>query len=199
MHGSSVLGRGKNENLDSRLCDPGRLAERTLMQTSQKISVDQLDELVATVFAQGPVVVRQEYSDFSCLTREFADARALLDELRYEPGVGDAFRQYTLYYPEAKGHVHERRIALKPQACDGHTFRFCQEGWGLIQLQCNFRKYPMVECRIVVNSAIRAGVWSDTYPDFQSPDLWDWAVVEKKAGRLVRLLRRMGKAGRASG
>jgi hypothetical protein len=172
---------------------------RKSMQTSQQISLDQLHEVVAAVFEQGPAVVRQAYSDFSCATRGFADAKALLDELHYEPGVGDVSRQYTLYYPEAKGHTHERRIALKPEARNGHTFRFCQEGWGLIQLQCDFRKYPMVDCRIAVNSAIRAGNWSDTYPDFQSPDSWDWAVVEKKAGRLVRLLRRMGKAGRTNG
>jgi hypothetical protein len=168
------------------------------MQTSQKISVKQLNEVVAAIFAQGPVVVRQAYSDFSCPTKEYADAKALLDELHYEPGVRDVSRQYTLYYPEAKGHTYERRIALAPEACNGHTFRFCQEGWGLIQLQCDFRKNPMVDCRIVVNSAIRAANWSDIYLDFQSPDAWDWQVVEKKAGRLIRLLRRMGKARQAS-
>jgi hypothetical protein len=166
------------------------------MQTSQQISLEQLNEIVAAVFAQGPVVVRQAYSNFGCATREFADADALLDELNCEPGVVDVFRQYTLYYIEAKGHTHERRVDLKPEACNGHTFRFCQEGWGLIQLQCDFRKHPMVECRVAVNSAVRASNWSDTYPGFQSPNSWDWAVVERKAGRLVRLLRKMGKAGR---
>lgn len=165
------------------------------METSQQISQEQLNAFVAAVFAQGPVVVRQAYSDFGCATREFADANALLDELHYEPGVGNVHRQYTLYYPEAKGHTHDRRIELKPEACSGHTFRFCQEGWGLIQLQCDFRKYPMVECRVAVNSAIRASNWSDTYPDLQSPSLWDWAVVEIKTGRLIRLLRKMGKSG----
>jgi hypothetical protein len=168
------------------------------MQTSQQISLEHLNEIVAVVFAQGPVVVRQAYSAFGCHTKEFADAQALLNELHYEPGVADDFRQYTLYYPEAKGHTHERRIGLKPEACNGHTFRFCQEGWGLIQLQCDLRKHPMVECRVAVNSATRAANWSDTYPDFQSPESWDWKVVERKAGRLIRLLRQMGKAGRTS-
>jgi hypothetical protein len=168
------------------------------MQTSQQIYLEQLNEIVAAVFAQGPVAVRQAYSNFGCATREFADAGALLGELHYVPGVGDVFRQYTLYYPEAKGYTHERRVDLNPEACNGHTFRFCQEGWGLIQLQCDFRNHPMVECRVAVISAVRASNWSDTYPDFQSPNSWDWAVVERKAGRLVRLLRKMGKAGRWS-
>lgn len=166
------------------------------MQTSQQIFREQLSEIVAAVFAQGPVVVRQAYSNFGCATREFADADALLDDLKYEAGVGDVFRQYTLYYAAAKGHTHERRVDLKPEACNGHTFRFCQEGWGLIQLQFDFRKHPLVECRVAANSEIRASNWSDTYPDLQTPEAWDWAVVERKVGRLVRLLRKIGKAGR---
>jgi hypothetical protein len=111
------------------------------MQSSQQISLEQLNEIVAAVFAQGPVVVRQAYSNFGCATIEFADADALLDDLHYEPGIGDLFRQYTLYYPEAKGHTHERRVDLKPEACNGHTFRFCQEGWGLIQLQFELERH----------------------------------------------------------
>ena len=103
------------------------------MQTAQQISLNQLHELVAAVFAQGPVVVREAYSDFGCATKEIADAQVLLEELHCEPSTGHASRHYTLYYPEAKGHTHERRIALKPEACNGHNFRFCQEGWGLIQ------------------------------------------------------------------
>jgi hypothetical protein len=166
------------------------------MQTAQQISLDQLHAVVTAVFAQGPVIVRQAYSDFGCGTKEFPDANVLLDDLHFVPRAGDVFRQYTLYYPEAKGHTHERRIALKPQACNGHTFRFCQEGWGLIQLQCDFRKHPRVECRIAVNSEVRATTLGDTYPDIHIPDSWDWTVVEKKAGRLIRLLRRLGKDGR---
>lgn len=167
------------------------------MQTTQHISLAQLEEVVEAVFSQGPVIVRQAYSNFGCNTREFADPKALLKDLYYETGVGDVFRQYAIYYPEAKGHTHERRIALKPELCNGHTFRFCQEGWGLIHLQCDFRNYPIVECRIAVNSESRAGTWSDTYLDFESPAAWDWGVIERKAGKLVRLLRRLGKDGRA--
>jgi len=166
------------------------------MQTTQHISLAQLEEVVEAVFSQGPVIVRQAYSNFGCNTREFADPKALLDDFHYETGVGDVFRQYAIYYPEAKGHTHERRIELKPESCNGHTFRFCQEGWGLIQLQCDFRKHPIVECRVAVNSESRAGTWSDTYPDFESPDAWDWGVIERKVGKLVRLLRRLGKDGR---
>lgn len=169
------------------------------MQTSQQISWEQLREVVEAIYAQGPVVVRQAYSDFSCATKEFADPEALLEDLHCEPRAANLFRQYTLYYPEANGRPYEKRIALKPDLCGGHTFRFCQEGWGLIQFQCDFRQLPSIDCRVAVNSSTRAANWSATYPEMQSPDLWDWDVVEKKSGRLVRLLRKMGKSGQRDG
>lgn len=163
------------------------------MQTSQQISLSQIQEVAEAVFEQGPVIVRQAYSDCDSATKAFEDVEALLNELRYKPEAENVFRQFTLYYPESKGHTYERRITLIPKSCNGHTFRFCQEGWGLIQLKCDFREHPMVGCSISVNSAIRAEKWSDTYPDLQSPDKWDWAVVNRKAGRLIRLLQRLGR------
>jgi hypothetical protein len=169
------------------------------MQTSQQISWDQLREVVEAIYAQGPVVVRQAYSDFSCATKEFADPEALLEDLRCEPGAAKVSRQHALYYPEAKGMPYEKRIALKPDLCGGHTFRFCQEGWGLIQFQCDFRQLPSIDCRVAVNSPTRAANWSATIPEMQNPALWDWVVVERKAGRLVRLLRKMGKSAQRKG
>ena len=165
------------------------------MQTTQQISFAQLGELVAAVYSQGPVFVRQAYSEFGCTAREFADAKALLNDLNYKSGDGETFRMYTIYYLEAKGHTYEQRIELDPRKCDGHTFRFRQEGWGLIQLQCDFRKHPIVECCVAVNSKTRAETWSDTHTELESPDAWDWTVIERKAGKLVRLLRRLGNNG----
>jgi hypothetical protein len=163
------------------------------MQTTQKISICQLQEIVAAIFDNGTVVVREAYSDYDCVAKEFGDAKALSDSLKDTNGRGRSFRSYTIYYPDAKGYAFEKRITLNPKSCEGHTFRFTQEGWGLIQFQCDFRNYPAVECRIAVNSSVRAGNWYDTYPEYQNPNLWDWDVIKKKAGRLLRLLRRLGK------
>lgn len=163
------------------------------MQATQHISVDQLHEIISAVFDQGNVVVKQAYSDFDCPTRQFNDVKALVEDLKYQPGQEVSFFSYVIYYPEAKGYTNEERIDLKPESCKGHTFRFSQVGWGLIQLQCNFRDYPKIECRIAVNSRERAGNWYGTYPDYKNPDLWDWEVLKKKVGTLVRLLRKHGK------
>ena len=104
------------------------------------------------------------------------------------------FFNYVLYYPEAKGFIFEKRIKLIPEKCGGHTFRFSQNGWGLIQLQCDLRHPPGIECRIAVNSRERALNWAQTCTELKKPSLWDWKIIEKKAGKLARLLRKFGKA-----
>jgi hypothetical protein len=169
------------------------------MQTTQPISLEGLHEIVSAVFAQGPVVVKQWYSDFDCPPKDFADIKAMTDDLRYQRGERTVFRDYTIYYPEAKGRIYQKKIVLDPESCDGHTFRFCLEGWGLIRLHCEFQKYPTIECQIVVDSKARARVWSDTCPELDNPECWDWAIVNKKAGSLIRLLRKLRKPGRTSG
>ena len=99
-----------------------------------------------------------------------------------------------MYNSEAKGHVYEETIML--DASTGHSFRFKQAGWALISLQCQFVDAASVRMRISVNSENRAERWFPTYPDLLNPDLWDWAVIRKKAGRLKRLLRKQGKLNR---
>lgn len=162
------------------------------MQTTQFITVAQLDEVIQAVFAGGTPLVSEAYSDFDCPAANFPTASDLRANIEFVPGE-KTFFHYALYFPDAKGFVLERRIELKPGACNGHTHRFSQEGWGLVFLQIDFRRHPRVECRVAVNSAARARNWSSTYPHLKSPDLWDWKVVDRHAGRLVRLLRKLGK------
>jgi hypothetical protein len=160
------------------------------MQTTQNISPEHLRDIVHAIFDQGPVIVKQAYSGHDRNTVEFPDANALIEDLTHSEDRKPMFLHYAIYYPDAKGHVSERRIHLKPESCKGHTFRFCQEGWGLIFLQCEFRNYPSIKCNIAVNSETRAANWSDTYPELKDPSLWDWDVVKTKASPLIRLLRK---------
>jgi hypothetical protein len=158
------------------------------MQTIQKISIEQLHQVVEAIFGQGEVSVKEAYSDFECATLEFTTADALKKNIAPEQKA--ALYLYSIYYPELRGHVLEQRIELKPASCNGYKFRFRQVGWGLIQLQCNFKTFPVIECRIAVNSNARAGNWFQTFPELKDPNLWDWEVLNKKAGRLIRLLRK---------
>ncbi len=161
------------------------------MQTTQQITRQQLDDVVDEIFKLGEVTVKEASSSYDAVLREFPDSESLKADLNCS-GVSRPFL-YAIYYPDVGGHVYDRRIELIPEKCEGHTHRFSYAGWGLIQLQCRFHDDQSVECRIAVNSEVRASNWRETSPDMGDPALWDWKVVKSKAGRLTRLLRKLGK------
>ncbi len=163
------------------------------MQTTQNISLSQLHDLVKAIYEEGVPVVKEAYSAFDTPARWFKTGDDLLKDLTYSPSRDVTFFHYSIYYPESAGYTFEERIDLNPEKCNGHTYRFSQAGWGLIFLQCNFQNYPIIECRIAVNSLKRAEKWSSTYPEFQSPEAWNWKIVGRHAGKLVRRLREYGK------
>jgi hypothetical protein len=163
------------------------------MQTTQTISESQLDDVLASIFDSGDPVVKEAYSDFDAPTNTFPTLEALRNDIDYTPGQKRKFFYYSIYYPAARGSVLEKRIELKPGAVKNHTHRFCQEGWGLVFLQITFDHPGTVECRVAVNSEKRANNWSDTIDRFGDLDAWDWDVIKLHAGRLTRLLRKLGK------
>ncbi len=163
------------------------------MQTTQNIFISQLHDILNAIYDEGAPVVREAYSEFDTPTREFKTKSDLLNDLTYSPGQKAKFFHYSIYYPESAGFTIEERINLKPEKCNGHTYRFSQAGWGLIFLQCDFKNYPVIECRIAVNSRKRAELWAPTYPKLRSPDAWNWNIVDRYAGKLVRRLRKHGK------
>jgi hypothetical protein len=163
------------------------------MQTEQTISIPRLHELVAAVYEQGEPLVKEAYSASDAAALEFIDARALLADISIGQ-LRHSFLDYAIYYRETKGVTVEERIDLETGSAGAHRFRFRQLGWGLIHLQCDFRRTPSLRCRIAVNSKARACSWSSAYPQLGDPESWDWDMVTVRAGRLVRLLRKFGRA-----
>ena len=162
------------------------------MQTIQIISVPQLHELIDAVYSQGAPIVKEANSEYDSPPVAFPSSPSLQEHIER---ISDrrVFSQYSIYYPEAKGFVEEERVELNPTSCKGHTYRISQKGWGLIYLQITLLDPSNIECRVVVNTSTRARNWSGTYTDLKSPELWDWKIVNRHAGRLVRLLRKLGK------
>lgn len=126
------------------------------------------------------------------------DAPAQMDEhLLLECATGSNFVDFAIHYPETQGHVELERITVGPRRCDGETFRYAVRGWGVIHLQCDFRKPPALRCHVTVNTERRANSWKDTYPSLDDPKLWDWKLVEKHARRLIRVIKKHAQPGAA--
>jgi hypothetical protein len=149
---------------------------------------DSVPTLLAAIYA-ADVRACEAYSTFEEPLRVFEDAAAVEEFIRAKRERGVVFTYLMLHYVECGGALQVRRIALKPEVCDGATWREIAEGWGLIQLQITYREDGMAECRIAVNTEKRAHAWSSTFESLRDPAEWNWKIVEKHARRLIRVLK----------
>lgn len=158
------------------------------MQRQEYLNEADLSQVLAAIFDSRAIV----YEAYSAYEREllsfsnFASLKSYISSFREQKN----FICVSIHYPDTGGNTSIRRIALNPAKCNGASYRYAAEGWGLIQLQMDFAKSPMVQVRLAVNTLARANAWAPTYPEMESPEAWNWRLVEKQARRLIRVLRK---------
>ena len=160
------------------------------MPASVLVPVAHLESLVEAIFETPAVAVFTSDSDYGEETLEFHSAAEVLAHFHRKVAAGSLFEGYAVHYTETGGHVANRRIVLDPKKCKGHTFRYSLGGWGVIHVQVKLRGPSMTDCTISANSQKRAEAWAGTAPEFKSPTLWNWPLVEKHARRLCRQLKK---------
>jgi hypothetical protein len=86
-----------------------------------------------------------------------------------------------------------KRVDLLPGVLAGATFRYCCEGWGLIQLYYGgpVGTRELRWSRTNHNTEKRALAWAATLHRLGDPSAWNWAAVTSASGRLNRVIRRM--------
>ncbi|NDV94667.1 hypothetical protein D0T84_07005 [Dysgonomonas sp. 521] len=98
---------------------------------------------------------------------------------------------FNIYSPDFGGEVILKKINLNPNACNGHTFRYSSEGWGLIQLYFGKVWNARLEYSTIMhNSETRARNWYPTCPDMGNPDLWNWKEVSKASRKLSNFIKK---------
>jgi hypothetical protein len=163
------------------------------MQSTATLSREGFTELAESLFELGPPVVFQAYSGYDQPLRSFRNWSEWIIDMESAFGTGQKSLLFALHYPDTKGHVAESKIQLDPKMCDGHTSRYSVEGWGLIQFQANLRHAPTIECRVAVNTRRRAEAWAGTYPELGDPCLWNWRLVQRHAGRIIRRMKQIAE------
>lgn len=155
------------------------------MQIIEPIDTRNIPILVDAIFYNGEVEVFEDYSAMEEPIVKFKDKHQLNAYLKKD----SLHKNVSIYYKESKGFYVERKIMLNPLTYKGKKYRYTMEGWGLIQLQLNFKENEKVTCRIAVNSEIRAKKWFATYKELKDPGLWDWKIVNKETRRLINVLK----------
>jgi len=159
------------------------------MQREESISEEALRRVLASVYEGGPSVF-QAYSHFDKDILSFPALSDLDAYIADERAGGRPWIDLVLHYPETRGLVEKKKIDLQPEQCGGATRRYAMEGWGLIQLQIDYKAAPTIVCRFAVNTEKRAQEWAPTIPALGPPERWDWKAVAQNARRLIRVLQK---------
>src|SRR5688572_25380453 len=133
------------------------------MQATVTFRREELTRLVQFIFEVGAATVFEAYSAYEEDVRCFGTAAEHLADIDMKISEGDSFLLYVLHYPETKGYVEKQKITLDAKKCHGHKWRFCINGWGLIQFQIDLRQPPAIHCGVAVNSQVRAEAWGSQY------------------------------------
>ncbi|MCP4371772.1 MAG: hypothetical protein GY797_27185 [Deltaproteobacteria bacterium] len=152
-----------------------------------------IDRIFEFVFNDLDCRIFESYSPFEMDIVEFKS----LDDLnrRYSLGMCKK-RNYSallqMWPINASSKVFFKRIELDPKKCNGATFRYRMNGWGLIQLYVGgISELGIIHSHTNHNSEKRAHKWAGTYDDMGSPEEWDWKEVTRISSKLNRQIRKL--------
>jgi len=139
--------------------------------------------LLEFIYAETDCRVFESYSKFDQNLQEFASTEQLLSayDIGQDPHGNGYAVLLQLWSPSVSSRVKIERIALIPEKCDRHTFRYNIEGWGLMQLYLGGEKDRLItNSHFGHNSLKRAQAWEPTGIDDLGPvSEWDWDLLMK--------------------
>jgi hypothetical protein len=138
---------------------------------------DDITSLLDYVFEKG-FNVYESYSRFDHELRQFSSTSQVLSA--YDEDPGDQL-SLVLVHPSVAGKTSIKYIQLKPGSCHGYTFRYCVEGWGLMQL---YLAHMQNDNAISVShfghqSVERALAFESTCLEYGDVWAWDWKGMTK--------------------
>lgn len=88
-----------------------------------------------------------------------------------------------------------RRVSLNPTACDGATFRYAADGWGLVQLYLGaIGDGGLKSSHTNHNGVKRAQAWCSVSPERNPVESWDFKRITAFSSRLNRQIRSLAIA-----
>lgn len=132
------------------------------------------------------------YSDFETELKKFSSAIEVLDQFDRRYGTGERWRsvELQLYVLGAGPIFKPRRLSVNPKFCDGATYRYMAQGWGLVQLYLNRSTQEGLESshtnHFTRNGAAAKAVTEEEHADVDS---WDFKRITAFSLRLNRRIR----------
>jgi hypothetical protein len=92
---------------------------------------------------------------------------------------------FQLWSPRHKGKPLFRKIDLNPKHCEGHTFRYSTDGWGLIQLYFGGLKNDELYQSHLGHFNEKGALLRESIDSFNGQvSNWDWTEIQKTSRKL---------------
>ena len=143
--------------------------------------------IAEAIFNERPSTVIEAYSAPQQELCLFQSSKEFCAHAQVKRGSKDGSIHVAVHYPEMAGRIAHTFVSLDPLKCNGHTYRYRADGWGLIWVHLQLRPTSL-NSSISANSQKRALAWASTRPELDSPSTWDWPVVARHLTRLRRVL-----------
>jgi hypothetical protein len=99
---------------------------------------------------------------------------------------GDKFAvTFQLWSPKFKGDILFRKVTLDPKHCNGHSFRYSTDGWGLIQLYLGGIKHDKQNESHIGHFNEKGALDRESTTTFNGKvSNWDWTEIQKTSRTL---------------
>ena len=148
------------------------------------------ETMAHAVFALGAPTVAEAYSSFDTELLSFVEPQSIVGVAAANASRPNGAVHLAVHYPDTRGHLDVRKIALDPAARLGSTFRYSCEGWGLVYVYLAVGAPVGTPSFVSANSEKLGLAWAATHPELAPPDTLDWGAVGRHLRRLRSTLRR---------
>ncbi len=110
-----------------------------------------------------------------------------IDEIssQFDLEIDEFGTTFQLWTPRHKGKPIFRKVDLDPKRCNGHTFRYSTEGWGLIQLYFGGLKNNVLKHSHIGHFNEKGALkWEDTNNVNGLVSSWDWTEIQATSRKL---------------
>lgn len=129
----------------------------------------------------------QVYDSYSSYGQEICNYKSVEDiSTRFDLINGDKFAvAFQLWTPRHGEQPIFRKVDLDPNRCDGHTFRYSTDGWGLIQLYFGGLKNNELNQSHIGHFNEAGALKNEASNKFNGKvNLWDWREIQKTSRHL---------------
>ena len=129
----------------------------------------------------------QVYDLGSSYGQEICNYKSVEDiSAKFDLTYGDKFAvTFQLWTPRHKGQPIFRKIDLDPKRCNGHTFRYSTDGWGLIQLYFGGLKNNELNQSHIGHFNEAGALKNESSTKFNGKvNSWDWKEIQISSRKL---------------